>query len=87
MPALCSFSLPLAHGFHEAAGHGCILREFEDDGNLVLQQRQLFLMKQESLCELFGAQLSVMSASSGTGERPPRGRLASGLVGPLVMLS
>ena len=31
--------------------------------------------------------LSGISASSGTGERPPRGRLASGLLRPLVMLS
>ena len=31
--------------------------------------------------------LSGISASFGTGERPPRGRLASGLLRPLVMLS
>ena len=74
-PGVCgaglAFSLPLAHGLHEAAGHGCILRDLEDNGNLVLQQRQLFLMKQESLGELFGAQ-SCDPASRGR----PRRRVA-----------
>ena len=30
------FSLPFAHSFHEAASDGCVLRELEDDGDLML---------------------------------------------------
>ena len=30
------FSLPFAHCFHEAASNGSVLRELEDNGNLVL---------------------------------------------------